>query len=101
MSTVTWSSYSFTICENSLQWNNVAGIYIFAGINSANQTIAYYVGQADSFRDRMSSHEKWELAQRLGATEIHALVVPEKAERDRIEAELIRMYKPVLNVQKK
>ena len=98
--TVRWSSHTFTVYpHDGTQWHNVAGIYIFAGLNQTNQWIALYIGQCDSFADRIPSHERWAEAARLGATHVHAMVVPQAANRDRIEAELIRTFQPRLNDQ--
>lgn len=95
----TWLSHIFTVYPCESQWNNVAGIYIFAGVNSQNQWAPYYIGQADSFQDRIPSHEKWDTAQSLGATHVHAMAVPLEAMRDTIEEELIQAYQPPLNLQ--
>ena len=40
--TVTWLTYEFTIYQPATQWNNVSGIYIFAGLNLHNQWVPYY-----------------------------------------------------------
>ena len=94
-----WLSHGFTIYQPPTQWNNVAGIYIFVGVNSQNQWDPLYIGQADSFQDRIPSHEQWEPAVELGATHVHAMVVPLEANRDTIEKELIQAYQPPLNIQ--
>lgn len=97
--TVTWLTYEFTVYPPDTSWNDVAGVYIFCGVNPQNQWVALYVGQADSFRNRIPSHEQWSPAARLGATHVHARVVSQAATRDTIEAELIRSYQPRLNTQ--
>ncbi len=98
---VSWSSFQFTVYTANTTWNDVAGIYIFCGLNPQNQWVSLYIGQADSFRKRIPSHEQWSQAVQLGATHIHALVVPQAASRDTIEEHLIETYQPVLNVQHK
>lgn len=97
--TVQWSSHTFTIYPGHTKWNNVAGIYIFTGMNQNRQWVPLYIGQCDSFQDRIPSHEQWKPAQTCGATHIHAMTVPRAADRDAIEAELIKMYQPRLNSQ--
>jgi len=97
--TAIWLSHEFTVYSKSGQWNNVAGIYIFAGINQQNQWNPYYIGQCDNFQNRIPSHEKWDTAQSLGATHIHAMAVPSQADRDLIEQVLIQAYQPALNVR--
>ncbi len=96
---VMWLSYEFTVCSYGGQWNNVGGIYIFVGLDWAGQPIPYYIGQCDSFQNRIPSHEQWDRAQALGATQIHAMTVPLAADRGRIEEELIGYYQPKINTQ--
>jgi excinuclease UvrABC nuclease subunit len=99
--TVRWLSYDFTVYAPTKSWNDVAGVYIFTGVNNLNQWVALYVGQTDSFRNRIPSHEQWNPAVRLGATHIHAMVVPLAATRDIVERELIQAYQPRLNAQQR
>jgi excinuclease UvrABC nuclease subunit len=97
---VQWLSYDFTVYNPLMTtWNDVAGVYVFTGLDRIGRWIALYIGQADSLRNRFSSHEQWSPAVRLGATHVHAMVVPLKADRDRIEQELIQAYQPTLNLQ--
>lgn len=98
---VRWLSYQFTVYTANTSWYDVGGIYIFCGLSPQNQWVALYIGQADSFRNRIPSHEQWTPAVRLGATHIHALVVPQAAMRDAIEHQLIQACQPRLNVQLK
>jgi len=99
--TTNWLDNEFMVLAKEAQWNNVAGIYIFAGVTPQNQWKAYYIGQADSFQNRIPSHEQWASARSLGATHVHALVVPLVANRDKLEASLIQAYQPPLNTQLK
>jgi hypothetical protein len=55
--TINWISHEFTVYQHTGQWNNVGGIYIFAGVNPQNQWTPYYIGQCDSFQNRIPSHE--------------------------------------------
>ena len=97
--TVTWLSYEFTVYPHGSTWNAVGGVYIFAGITPQNQWRAYYIGQAESFQERILDHERWAEAARLGATHVHARAVPQAATRASIEAELIQRFQPPLNSQ--
>jgi excinuclease UvrABC nuclease subunit len=99
--TVTWIGIEFTVFPPSARWNAVAGLYIFAGLNSQAQWVALYVGQTDSLVARLPTHERWLEAARLGATHIHAKVVQRQEERDRLERYLIQTLQPRLNVQLK
>lgn len=96
---VKWLSYEFTSYMPNTTWYDVAGVYIFCGVNAQNQWVLFYVGQAESFRDRLSSHEQWGPALRQGATHVHVMVVSQAATRDVIERELIQAYQPRLNTQ--
>jgi excinuclease UvrABC nuclease subunit len=99
MNQANWSGYVFTVFPGNTTWNDVGGIYIFAGLNQQNQWVALYIGQTDSFRNRIPSHEQLSPAGQLGASHIHALVVPQQSQRDAIESLLIQNHQPRLNVQ--
>ena len=98
--TARWSSYEFDVysAENTT-WYNKAGVYIFCGITPKNQWKAYYIGQTESFLERLPNHERWDEAAQLGATHVHALVVEQAASLGMIESELIQSYRPPLNSQ--
>jgi len=98
---VEWLSQSFSVHSPDANWSEAAGVYIFAALNPQNQWFPIDVGQATSFRTRLPTHERWSEAARLGATHIHAIVVPLQESRTRLEAELIRTYRPHLNEQLK
>ena len=94
----TWSTYEFTVYDYATtEWNDVAGVYIFASVAPQNQWRALYIGQADSFKTRFSSHDRWPEAQRSGAKHVHCLSVPLAANRDTIERQLVRQFQPPLN----
>jgi len=98
VATCNWSAYPFTIYEMGGIWKAVGGVYIFAGPGSEpGKWKAYYVGICDSFRDRCPTDEHWAEAVQLGATHVHARVVPRQLERDKIEKQLIFDYQPPLN----
>jgi len=100
--TVNWLTYPFVVYDpRNTTWNDVGGIYIFTGLNNSGRWVAVYIGKAQSFKARFANHEVWDEAARLGATHIHAMVVPLEANRVAIEAELIRAYQPQLNTQLK
>ena len=96
---VRWLSYDFTVYLQGGEWNNVAGIYIFAGLDQEGLWKPYYIGQCDSFHSRIPSHEQWGAARSLGATHVHAMAVPLVADRDKIERALIQAYRPPMNTQ--
>lgn len=97
-SKIRWGGYEFTIYDaDSTTWHDVGGLYVFSGKNSAARWVAYYIGETQSFADRISSHEKWAAAKRLGATHVHARTVRDPNSRKAIEQELIDRYSPSLN----
>jgi len=98
MNQVNWSGYLFNVYEHGGNWNDNGGIYIFCGINPHNQWVALYIGQADSFRNRIPSHEQWNAAVRQGASHVHAMVIPQESQRDLVERFLIQRHQPSLNV---
>ena len=97
--TCNWLAQEFTVYTPNINWNAVAGVYIFAGLTPQNQWRAYYIGQAYSFQARIPSHERWFEAARLGATHVHAMAVSQPAIRDSIERALIQAYQPPLNTE--
>ena len=97
---VKWWNWDFTVYEHSSDWNEVAGIYIFAGPGSTRTSWqALYIGHTESLADRLPTHEYWQEAVKLGATHVHARVEPQEVTRKAIERILIQNYQPRLNVQ--
>ena len=101
--TVKWLDTPFTVYELKGDWNEVPGLYVFAGLVKGrlgtHQWHAYYIGQTEDFSVRLPTHESWPAAVQLGATHVHARVERKAVERERLEKELIRNYQPNLNVQ--
>lgn len=94
-----WNGTNFQILPQDAQWEDVAGVYIFAGKNRDHKWVALYVGQAKSFANRIPFHERWDDAARAGATHVHACVVPAQTNRDQLESSLIATFQPSLNTQ--
>ena len=103
--TVNWLGYEFEVYQHDANWNEVAGLYVFAVQELGDQETlvwsALYVGQTDSLKSRLPTHEKWPEAVQLGATHVHARVEPEAKQRALIEQALIDACQPPLNVQLK
>jgi hypothetical protein len=97
MATANWNGYTFDIYDPNTAWNDVAGVYIFAGIAQNGRWSAYYIGICDSFKNRHVNHERWDEAVRLGATHVHARVERLEATRQAIEKDLIQVCQPPLN----
>ena len=100
-STVIWGSYTFNVHVPNTNFNDVAGIYIFTGLNQKNLWVPLYIGQASSLANRLSGHEQWAPAVRLGATHVHAMAVSRQGDRDIIEQFMIKQWQPPLNSQLK
>lgn len=96
-----WLIHEFSVHDHDTDWNEVAGVYIFAGVNSEGKWSPLYIGQAESLAARLPTHERWLEAVRLGATHVHAMTVTNAALRVEIESNLIQSYQPRLNVQLK
>lgn len=90
---------SFNIHGENKDWLPKAGLYIFTYQDTGGIWRPLYVGQTDDFSARLPSHERLNEAVRLGATHIHARVVPLQADRDRYEEALIAALNPRMNTQ--
>jgi excinuclease UvrABC nuclease subunit len=104
MSNVPWplgngQTLEFTVYDpNITKWYAKPGLYIFASVVQGYWK-PLYIGQADSFADRIPSHERYAEAAKRGATHIHATVVEQEANRDRWERMLIEAHQPPMNDQ--
>jgi hypothetical protein len=94
--TVKWAGHEFHVLLKESAWSDAGGIYIFTGSVDAIWQ-PYYIGKAESFKTRMPTHERWDEAVALGATHVHAMVVPLAADRDAKEKFLIGAFQPPLN----
>ena len=98
--TVSWGGYSFTVHDITSHWNDVPGVYIFAGLSADRQWWqAKYIGQTSSFAARVPAHDRWAEAAEQGATSVHARVVRDQFQRNTIEHSLIEAYDPPLNTR--
>ena len=76
----------------------VAGNYAFVKQLPNGNFIPLYFGVAESLRDRLPNHERWNEAARLGATHVMAHTTP-AGETARLaeERDLIQQWNPPLN----
>lgn len=93
---VNWGGYIFQVFSPDADWHEVPGLYVFAKQSIPHWT-ALYIGQAQSFRTRLPTHERWPEAALLGATHIHATVEWDQTQRDLIEQRLVATYQPPMN----
>lgn len=94
--TVNIAGYTFEVFPPDTTWNDVPGIYMFAGWTLHGWFILY-VGQTKSFKDRPGYHEQWRAAVNMGASNVLAMVVHSAQQRTDIEAQLIKSLQPRLN----
>lgn len=97
--TVKWLNYEFEIHLPNADWNEVAGLYIFAGRNLRGEWYPLYIGETKSLAERLPTHERWLEAMMFGTSHIHARVEKDKKTRLDVEQELIEAYQPRLNNQ--
>lgn len=94
-------SYQFSWHNKLSAWSAKPGIYCFGRPSAGllQSPSIYYVGQTDSFHNRLPCHERWDEAVRRGATMVAAVIVENALVRDYIEREMIQQLQPVLNQQ--
>jgi len=102
MAAASWTSktgqkFDFQAHPITANWNDAAGIYMFASQDSSGNWTVYYVGQTDSFKNRLPTHERWAEAVRSGATTVLACTVTVQTMRDLVEKELCQQLQPNLN----
>jgi len=89
----------FAICEYSVKWRDVAGVFIFAGQDpDGGKWFPLYIDRTESFAEDIPGHPEWQEAQWMGATHVHAKVEPNGPRRGAIKSGLIVYYKPPLSV---
>ena len=95
------TKYTYTVYEiMSTTWNNASGNYIFSKKNADGYWVALYIGECDSFKERLTpSHHKWDCAvRREGATHIHARTNEAGVvARRREESDLLGSYRTPCN----
>jgi len=101
MTTCRWQlengqALEFTIFDFDSHWNQDPGLYIFA-YHDGQFWRALYVGETSDFSSRLPSHELKDEVLRSGATHIHALLVPQRANRKQWEKMLIKYLDPPIN----
>lgn len=105
---ITWRGaseqpYTFEAHPVGTQFNPVSGVYIFCRKLVSGNWEALYVGETQSFKQRLNtgigSHDGNARAARLGMTHIAALCVAGDAERLRIETDLRHGLNPSANAQ--
>ena len=98
-----WLDYEFKVYDFSVDWiilPEVGGVYIFASLRgSPSEWVPLYIGETESFADRVPGHEKLEQLRQLEVSHVHIFEVKNEAERKGIEKELLQSYIFRLNEQ--
>ena len=89
--------YRFKITKTLKALPDAGGIYVMVRRTAFFWLKPIYIGKASNLLGRHSEHERWPEARRKGASERHYICVRSESERQRIEEDLIRKYKPKLN----
>ena len=94
------AQYKYWILPINTVFKEEPGNYIYSKQNASGKWMAVYIGQTESLRQRLASHERELEAKRFGATHIHVHTSP-LVEGTRLdeEGDLIRVYKPPMNSQ--
>ncbi len=88
------------VCDYESEWNNLGGVYNLCRSNNLqNSWVPLYIGRTNNFKIRLSDHEQWSLAVRLGATKVLVLVEQSEFKRKILEDMLIQFFDPPLNKQ--
>ncbi|MEL7545854.1 MAG: hypothetical protein AAGJ84_04330 [Pseudomonadota bacterium] len=74
------------------------GIYVMVRRTAFFWLKPIYIGKAANLSDRLDDHEKWYKAlYKYNATERHFKIIKQEDERQRVEEDLVRRYKPIMN----
>lgn len=99
--------YTFELHPIGTEFNPLPGVYVFAKLvplpSGANFFEALYVGETESFVDRLNSgainHDGYKRALASKATHVAALICKDRTERLRVETDLRHGLNPVCNAQ--
>lgn len=96
-----WGSREFKVYDAKVDWKTVpevGGVYIFAALDeSSRKWIPHYIGETESFAERIPHHEKWPKANELRVSHVHVLALRNETERKNMEKELRQTYTTRLN----
>ena len=89
--------YEYEIYPIGAACSDVAGNYIFARESSPHKWEAIYIGETESFKDRLPNHNELPCIKRNGGTHIHAHVNRDSQARLDEEADLLANNKTPCN----
>lgn len=93
----TSARYRFKITKKVKDLPDAGGIYVMVRRTLFFFLSPVYIGKASNLQGRHTDHERWPEARKKGASERHFMCIRSESERQRIEEDLIRHYKPKLN----
>lgn len=82
---------------HSRQWQHVPAVYVLSKQKLWDEYEALYIAQTHDLAEELKNNPKLLEAIKEGATEIHGIVATSQAERDTVEADLIKGLNPPLN----
>jgi len=89
--------YLYDIYPIGTDWNDVPGNYIFAREYEPNKWTAIYIGETESFKDRLPNHNELPCVKRNGGTHIHVRINRDSDARLKEEADLLANNKTPCN----
>jgi len=81
--------YLYNIYEIDTEWNDVPGNYIFAKETSPHKWKAVYIGETESFKERLPNHNESPCIERNEGTHIHARINLDRNSRLAEESDLL------------
>ena len=81
--------YEYNIYAIGTNWYDEPGNYIFAQEALPQKWTAIYIGETESFKDRLPNHNELPCIHRNGGTHIHAHINRDSSSRLEEEADLL------------
>ena len=95
--------YQFDVYPIGSKFNPVSGIYVFCKRGGLSPWLPLYIGQTQSFRDRvdtrLNEHDGYKRAIAEGASHIAVMLAGNETQRLQIESDLIQKNNPTCNRQ--
>ncbi len=89
--------YEYEMYPIGTDWNDVPGNYIFAKESLPHKWEAVYIGETESFKDRLPNHNELPCINRNGGTHIHVRINRDSRARLDEEADLLTNNKTPCN----
>ena len=91
--------YRYNIYSIDTTWSDVAGNYIFAKESKPHTWEPVYIGETESFKDRLPNHNELPCIRHNGGTHIHAHLNPNGITRLAEEKDLLANHSTPCNSQ--